>query len=232
MENNNSGLQGQAAIISGGSSELAGAVALALARAGVSVALCGKQADLLELSMARIRAAGGHGLALCSELETPEAAQAVIDASLQAFGRLDILILVAPFYGGGMIHSHNVRTWDLVMSANLREPFLLARAALPHFRAQKGGEVLAIGSDSALGVYPQDGAYGVALHALNTLMEFIKAENSEYGVRTHILSPGLALSDPLDMEGKPTLTTENVSDWVLWLLTRPAHLRANGPILI
>jgi len=232
MENKAQGLQGKAALISGGSSELAGEVALAMARQGVRVVLCGKQADLIELSAKRIRAAGGECLSFTSDLDTLEAAQAVFDASLQAFGRLDILVLVAPFYGGGMIHSHNIRTWDLVMLANLREPFLLSRAVLPFFREQKHGEILAIGSDSALGVYPQDGAYGVALHALNTLMEFIRAENSEYGVRTHILSPGLALTDPFDMQGKPNLTTENVSDWVIWLLTRPGHMRANGPILI
>jgi 3-oxoacyl-[acyl-carrier protein] reductase len=151
---------------------------------------------------------------------------------LKSFGRLDILILVSPFWGGGMIHNHNIKTWDLVMTANLREPFLLSRAVLPFFREQKHGEIMAIGSDSALGIYPQDGAYGVAMHALNSLMELIRTENTEYGIRVHVLSPGLALSDAFDMTGKPNLTTQDVSEWVIWLLTRPPHLRANNPILI
>jgi NAD(P)-dependent dehydrogenase (short-subunit alcohol dehydrogenase family) len=225
MENKPQSLQGQVALISGGSTELAGAVALALAQSG-------KQADLLALAHARISAAGGECLALVSELDTLEAAQAVLEQTLLVFERLDILILVSPFWGGGMIHNHHLKTWDLVMAANLREPFLLSRTVLPFFREQKPGELMAIGSDSGLGLYPQDGAFGVALHALNTLMELIRLENTEFGVRVHMLSPGLALADAFDMTGKPNLTTADVCDWVLWLLTRPLHLRSNGPILI
>lgn len=232
IQNQTQSLHGQVAIVSGGSTEVAGAVAQALAREGVRICLVGKQADLLELSAAPIRAAGGQCLALVSELDSLESAQAVLDRTMQAYAQLDLLIMVSPFWGGGMIHNHNIKTWDLVMSANLREPFLLSRAVLPIFREQKRGQVMAIGSDSGLGIYQQDGAYGVALHALNTLMELIRVENSEHGVRTHILAPGLALADAFDMEGKPNLTSANVSDWVVWLLTRHLHLRANGPILI
>ncbi|HNN14507.1 MAG TPA: hypothetical protein PKL78_13180, partial [Anaerolineales bacterium] len=89
-----------------------------------------------------------------------------------------------------------------------------------------------IGSDSALGVYPQDGAFAIAMHGLTTLMELIQAENSEFGIRTHLLSPGVAVSAPFNAEGKPNLTPDHISDWALWLLTRPDHLRGNGPILI
>ena len=131
-----------------------------------------------------------------------------------------------------MIHNHSLKTWDLVMNANLREPFLMARATLPILREQKHGEIMAIGSDSALGIYPQDGAYGVAMHALNTLMELIRSENTEFGIRTHILSPGVALTNETDSEGQPAMTVSHVAEWVVWLLTRPAHLRGNGPILI
>ena len=131
-----------------------------------------------------------------------------------------------------MIHNHSLKTWDLVMNANLREPFLMARAVLPILREQKHGEIMAIGSDSALGIYPQDGAYGVAMHALNTLMELIRVENTDFGIRTHILAPGVTLTNAMDSEGKPTLTSSHVAEWVVWLLTRPAHLRGNGSILV
>src|SRR5512140_3082966 len=170
-----------AAIITGGSSEVAGAVALALACEGVKVCLCGKRADMLDLAGEKIEAAGGTCLKIASDLDSLEAAQAVLQQTLSAFGRLDILILVSPFWAGGQIHSHSVKSWDLVMAANLREPFLMARAVLPTFRGQKSGEIMAIGSDSAQGFYAQDGAYGVAMHALTALMELIRVENSELG---------------------------------------------------
>jgi 3-hydroxybutyrate dehydrogenase len=167
-----------------------------------------------------------------SELDSLEAAESVMKFAHSRFGRLDILILSSPFWAGGQIHQHSVKAWDLVLAANLREPFLMARAVLPVFRAQKHGEIMAIGSDSALGIYQQDGAYGVAMHALTALMELIRVENAEAGIRTHILSPGVMLTNETDSEGKPALTASHVSDWVIWLLTRPPHLRGNGPILV
>lgn len=225
-------LQGKTAILTGGSTELAGTVALTLAKAGVNICLCGKQTDLLEMSAKKIQEIGGNVISRVTNLDTLEETQAVVEQTQSAFGGLDILILISPFWSGGMIYSHNVKTWDMVMNANLREPFLMARAALPTLREQKHGEIMAIGSDSALGIYPQDGAFAVAMHGLTTLMELIRTENSEFGIRTHILSPGVAVSTPFDAEGKPNLTTNDVAEWVLWLLTRPSHLRGNSPILI
>jgi NAD(P)-dependent dehydrogenase (short-subunit alcohol dehydrogenase family) len=225
-------LRGKAAIITGGSTDIAGAVALALAERGVQVCLCGMQADLLDLAAEKIKAIGGTCLTITSELDNLEAAQAVIESARAAFDRLDILILVSPFWSGGQIHEHNVKTWDRVLNANLRQPFLMARAALPIFRDQKQGEIMAIGSDSAQGIYPQDGAFGVAMHALTALMELIRVENMEYGIRTHILSPGVISTLETNYAGQPNLTVSHVTDWVIWLLTRPAHLRGNTPILI
>jgi NAD(P)-dependent dehydrogenase (short-subunit alcohol dehydrogenase family) len=225
-------LRGRVAVITGGATEVAAAVALVLAHEGVQICLCGKQMGLLSLAAEKIRAEGGICQVHLSDLDSLEAAEAVIDDARSTFGRLDILIMVSPFWSGGRIHDNSVRTWDLVMGANLREPFLIARAILPHFREQKHGEIMAIGSDSAMGIYEQDGAYGVAMHGLTTLMMLIEAENKEHGIRTHILSPGLALTTDRDSEDKPAMTTLDVAGWVLWLLTRPRHLRSNGPILI
>jgi NAD(P)-dependent dehydrogenase (short-subunit alcohol dehydrogenase family) len=227
-------LSGQTAIITGGSSEVAGAIAQALARAGVRVCLTGKTADTLERTAAIIARAGGECLPLPSFLASLEEAEAVAARARLAFGRLDLLILSAGMWGGGMLHEHSLKTWDLVMSANLREPFLMARAVLPLFRQQGRGEILAVSSDSALGAYPREGAFSVAMHGLNAMMELIRAENSEAGIRTHILCPGLALTPVADADAAvpPALSPADVADWVLWLLTRPAHLRGSGPLVI
>jgi NAD(P)-dependent dehydrogenase (short-subunit alcohol dehydrogenase family) len=225
-------LHGNAALITGGSTEIAGAVALALARAGVSICLCGRDASLLDLAAGRVRASGGTCLTIVSELDRPEEVASVVDFVCAGLGALDILVLVSPFWAGGEIHAHSVRTWDLVLDANLREPFLMARAVLPLFRTHKQGQILAIGSDSALGIYKQDGAYGVAMHALTALMELIRLENEELGIRTHILAPGVALTTETDSEGRPALTAAHVADWAVWQLTRPGHLRGSGPVRI
>jgi NADP-dependent 3-hydroxy acid dehydrogenase YdfG len=225
-------LQGKVAIITGGTTEVASAVVLALSRAGVQICLCGRQIDLLNLAAKNIKAESGICLLHVTDLETLADAEAVVDKARSSFGRLDILITVSPFWAEGQIHSHSIRTWDLVMDANLRGPFLMARAILPFFCEQKDGEIMGIGSDSALGIYEQDGAYGVAMHALTSLLKLIEIENKEYGIRTHLLSPSVALTTDRDSEDKPILMPSHIAEWVVCLLTRPAHLRGNGPILI
>ncbi len=225
-------LKGQVILISGGSSELAGYTALSLAKLGARVCLCGRQADVLEYSAKKVREAGGVCLPVVSELESLESAGTVLNQCLEVFHKLDVLIIVSPFWAGGFIHEHKLHTWDVVISANLREAFILSRTVLPYFRGQKSGQIMSIGSESGLTVYPQDGAYNVAMHGLNSLMELIRLENSEFGIRTHSLSPGLALADEFDAEGKPILSMQDICEWVIFLLERPHHLRSSNPILI
>lgn len=225
-------LNGKVALVTGGSTPLAEAVSVALARAGVRVAVSGPVAERLDSVTTAVTAIGGEAVAVTGPLDSLEPAQAAVARALEAFGRLDLLIWISPFWNGGFIHEHSVAVWDRVVAANLREPFLLLRAALPHLRGRGAGQIVAIGSDSSLAPYPRDGAYNVALHGLNALMDLVRVENAEHGIRVHVLAPGLAQTQPHDDDGKPNLTTEQVADWVLWVLSRPDHLRANGPILI
>ena len=85
-------LQGKTAIITGGSTELAGTVALVLAKAGVNICLCGKQADLLELSANKIKEIGGEVITRVTDLDTLEETQAIVEQTKSAFGGLDIQI--------------------------------------------------------------------------------------------------------------------------------------------
>ncbi len=225
-------LNGKVALVTGGSTPLAEAVAVALAMAGVRVAVSGPVAERLDSVTTAVTAIGGEAVAVPGPLDSLEQAQAVVARALEAFGRLDLLIWISPFWNGGFIHEHSVAVWDRVVEANLREPFLLLRAALSHLRGRGAGQIVAIGSDSSLASYPRDGAYNVALHGLNALMDLVRVENAEHGIRVHVLAPGLAQTQPQDNDGKPNLTTEQVADWVLWVLSRPDHLRASGPILI
>lgn len=223
-------LAGQAALVTGGSTQTGAAIAEALARAGVGVCLSGKTPDTIALAAGRILAAGGRCEAVCSQLDTLEEAEALERQTRSVFGRLDILVLATGFWGGAAVHAHPLKTWDLVLAANLREPFLAARAVLPGLRAQHSGQILAVGSDSGLGIYPNEGAFSVAMHALNTLIELIRVENADQGIRAHMLNPGLAVSP---YPGQPAaLTPADVAEWALFLLSRPGHLRGSGPLLV
>lgn len=225
-------LLGKVALMTGASTPLAEAIAVALAGQGVKVCVSGPWAERVEAVVAAVRGTGGEAVGAAGPLETLVQAEALVARAVHAFGHVDLVIWITPFWNGGLIHEHAVPVWDRVLAGNLREPFLLARAVLPELRRQGSGQIVAVGSDSSLGAYARDGAYNVALHGLNALMDLIRVENAEHGIRVHVLAPGLAQTQPQDADGRPNLTTRDVADWVLWVLTRPGHLRPNGPILI
>lgn len=203
------------AIVTGGSTPLAEAIAVGLARFGVRVVVSGPVAERLDAVVVAVARIGGQALAVPGPIETLEQAGTTVASAIQAFGRLDLVIWITPFWNGGFIHEHSVAVWDRVLASNLREPFLLLRAALPHMRRQGAGQIVAVGSDSSLAAYARDGAYGVALHGLTVLMDVVRVENADHGIRVHVLAPGLAQTQPRDADGRPNLTHQDVADWVL-----------------
>jgi NAD(P)-dependent dehydrogenase (short-subunit alcohol dehydrogenase family) len=221
-------LQGKVALVTGAATESGLATARALAAAGAALVLCSQQGEEIQALAGELRAAGGRALAVTADLRREDGAAGLAQAALGEFGRIDLLVLISAVWGGGFIHEHSVQTWDLVMAANLRAPFLLARAVLPDMRARRSGHVIVLSADSALGTYPRDGAYGVSLHALNALSEAIRLENAPLGIRVDLLCTGLVLS-----QGSPdALQPQDVADWIVWLATRPPGLNTGGAILV
>jgi NAD(P)-dependent dehydrogenase (short-subunit alcohol dehydrogenase family) len=229
-------LKAKIAIVTGGGSGIGQGVALALAREGAKVVVCGRRTGALERTLAAIKEIGGVGLALQADVSQAEDVKRLVGRTIEAYGRVDILVNNAGISGMGRIHEHDVETWDRVMAVNLRGPFLTARAALPLMREQGGGHIVIISSESAMEHYPGNGAYGVAKHALNALGEYIQRENQELGVRVDTVCPGMVITEMT--EGRPgldenkSLYPEDIADLVMWLLTRRPNIKIGRPVLI
>jgi NAD(P)-dependent dehydrogenase (short-subunit alcohol dehydrogenase family) len=225
-------LQGRVALITGGSTETAQAVAVSLSDLGADICITGQQPELLECSATAVRVLGRRCLAFPADTTQASDVDRLVAAALQSFRRLDILVLISAVWGGGPIHTHNIATWDLVMAANLRSNFLLARAVLPILRAQKSGHVIIIASESALEFYEGEGAYGVSMHALRDLGEYIRRENRDYGIRVNCLCPGLALTPQAETGEDEYVTPQDVADWVVHLATANPVVEIASPLLI
>ena len=225
-------LQGKVALITGGSTETAQAVAVSLADLGADICITGQQPELLERTVTAVRALGGRCLAFPADTTQAGDIDRLVAAVLQSFSRLDILVLISAVWGGGPIHAHNIATWDLVMAANLKSNFLLARAILPILRAQHSGHVMIMASESAQGIYEGEGAYGVSMHALLNLSEYIRRENRDYGIQVNCLCPGLVLTPQAEIGEDEYLTPQDVADWVVHLATARPVVETASPILI
>lgn len=229
-------LDGRTALVTGGGTGIGHAVALALARAGARVVVCGRRPEPLERTVAEVESLGARGLAVAADVSDPQDVRRVVETALARFGSIDILINNAGISGGGRIHEHDLAEWDSIMAVNLRGPFLLMRQVLPLMRAQRRGHVINISSESGLEHYAGDGAYGVAKHALNALGEYAQRENQDLGIRVNTICPGMVVSEmSVDSEGlnlDKCLPPEDIADLVLWLLTRQANLKIGLPVLI
>lgn len=229
-------LDGRVALVTGGGTGIGRGLALALARAGCRVAIVGRRDEPLESTVQLFEEEGLACLPIQGDVSVAADAGRVVQTALDGLEGLDILVNNAGIGGGGVIHNHDIERWDDVMAVNLRGPFLMCRFSLPHMRQQGRGHIINISSESALRHYPGNGAYGVSKHALNALSEFIQIENQDLNIRVDTICPGMVLT-PMS-EGSPgldpekCLTPEDISDLVIWLLTRRENVKIGTPILI
>jgi NAD(P)-dependent dehydrogenase (short-subunit alcohol dehydrogenase family) len=229
-------LDKQVAIITGGGTGIGRAIALALAEAGAKVVVCGRRLAPLERTVQDITLRSGEALAIQADVAQAVEVRQVVDRTVKQFGAVNILVNNAGIGGGDYIHQHDVENWDRVMAVNLRGPFLLARYVLPLMRAQRGGHIINISSESGLEYYQGNGAYGVAKHALNALGEFIQRENQEHNIRVNTICPGMVVTemtgDSPGLNHDKCLQGEDIAQLVLWLLTRRPNIKIGRPILI
>ncbi|HSM58853.1 MAG TPA: SDR family oxidoreductase [Candidatus Sulfomarinibacteraceae bacterium] len=229
-------LAGRVAVVTGGGTGIGRGIALALAAAGARVVINGRRKEPLQTVVTEIRTADGEALAVTGDVSQEADVQSVLGATEDAYGPPTILINNAGIGGGGPIHNHDVAEWDKVMAVNLRGPFLMARAVLPHMRRLQQGHIVNISSESAMEYYPGNGAYGVAKHALNALGEYIQRENQELGIRVDTICPGMVVTEMTEnnraLNHDKCLYPEDVADLVMWLLTRRPNLKIGRPILI
>ncbi len=231
-------LSGKVALVTGAGSGIGRGVALALAQAGVRVAVCGRRLEKLKETVAGIRQAAGDdlGLAIQADVSNEADVARLVQAAQEAFGRLDFVINNAGVFEGGRLDQIEPAAWDRVMDINLRGPYLLTRAVLPIFRAQRSGHIINISSESGLNYYADDGVYGTSKHALNALGEYTQRENQDLNIKVNTICPGMVVSEM--SVGEPglnlekCLTPEDIADLVIWLLTRRPNVKIGTPILI
>jgi NAD(P)-dependent dehydrogenase (short-subunit alcohol dehydrogenase family) len=230
-------VEGKAALVTGASSGLGRATAIALARAGADVALAARSKEELESAEETVSMLGRRALTLpvdlASETETAEA----VGRSVEAFGRIDILVNAAGTDAPGMVEQLSVEGWDRTLAVNLRAPFLLSKAAFPHMREAGGGIIVNVSSVAGKKGWANASAYCASKFGLTGFTEALADEGKEHGIRAIVLYPGAmdtnwgAFSPEKRQEGgsneasaKPSrvLPPERVADLIVWLVASPS----------
>ncbi|MEJ1087298.1 SDR family oxidoreductase [Microbacterium sp. Mu-80] len=187
-------LRGLTAVVTGGSSGIGRAIALAMAAAGASVVIVARDATRIERVVAEISAVGGRAAGVVGDLSTRDGIREAGDAAAEPFGEPDILVNSAGINLRPPFDEIDMDVWDATMSVNLEAPFLLSRRFAPAMLERGFGRLIHISSQQAHRAFVTSGVYGVSKGGLESLTRSQAEAWSARGVTANTLVPGFVLT--------------------------------------
>jgi NAD(P)-dependent dehydrogenase (short-subunit alcohol dehydrogenase family) len=183
-------LTGKVAIVTGGGSGIGRAIALGLARDGASIAVVdidGQRANAVADETSEVSDAIG----IAADVSSTEQVDAMVDETVERFGRLDIVANNAGRAARGWVGEMPDDTWDAVVAVNLRGTFLCSRAALRHMIPQRSGRILNTASGLGSRGSPGSAVYGASKAAIINFTKSLALEVARYGITVNAIAPGV-----------------------------------------
>jgi NADP-dependent 3-hydroxy acid dehydrogenase YdfG len=235
-------LSNRAIAITGASSGIGEATALACAAAGADVALAARRSDRIEALAQRIEAdfPGRRALAITADVGEEEQANAFVTRAHGELGRLDGLVNNAGVMLLGPIDGAPTEEWRRMVHVNLFGVLYCTHAALPLMRAQGSGDVVNVSSVAGRVATAGAGVYNLTKWGVNAFSEALRQESLDAGIRVTVVEPG-AVATELAGHNRPPireqleqrfgktgrLEAEDVANAILYALGQPPHVSVN-----
>jgi NADP-dependent 3-hydroxy acid dehydrogenase YdfG len=194
-----SSLSDRVAIVTGASSGIGGATARLLARNGATVVLAARREDRLTALKEAIEADGGTAHVVATDVTDRDAVKALAQATLDATGRIDILINNAGIMPLTYLHNMQTDDWYNSVDVNLYGVLHAVEAVLPTMMEQKSGHVVNVSSTAGRRVYPGGAVYSATKYAVRALSEGMRQElGPQFGIRVTCIEPGAVATELTD----------------------------------
>lgn len=230
--------EGKVAVVTGAGSGIGRAVALALQGDGFHVALAGRRVAELEATRAEAAAGGGEMLVHATDVADPLAVKGLFKATVQAFGRVDLLFNNAGVFAPPVpLEALPAETWRMVVDVNLTGVFYCCQEAIRIMKTQtpKGGRIINNGSISAMSPRPLSAAYTTTKHAITGLTKSIALDGRGHDIACGQIDIGnatTAMTEPmakghgaLQADGtkkvEPRMDVAHVASAVLYMASLP-----------
>lgn len=218
------------AIITGASSGIGKATALAFAKAGINLALVSRSLDKLEAVATAAREKGVEAKAYPADLAKLNQVKSTIEAIVADFGSIDILVNNAGMGYTNLLQETSLADWQQVIDLNLTSVFQCTLAVLPQMRQRGRGTIINVASIAAYNAFPGWGAYSVSKAGLVAFSQVLAAEERDKGIRVVTMAPG-AVNTPIwdtetvtaDLNRQGMLDVETVAQSILHTALLPAQ---------
>ncbi|MEO0762970.1 MAG: SDR family oxidoreductase [Pseudomonadota bacterium] len=203
-------LSGRVALVTGASSGIGRALAVAFAGAGAGVVILARRADRLASTVAEIEASGGRAAALAADLGAISDLAGIAHAAADPFGPPDILVNAAALNYRQPWNEITPESWSATIGLNLSAPFFLAQALVPAMRDRGWGRVINIASVQAVRAMPDSIPYGASKGGLAQLTRAMAEAWSCHGICCNAIAPGYFRTEmTADLYGDPALMEAN-----------------------
>jgi NAD(P)-dependent dehydrogenase (short-subunit alcohol dehydrogenase family) len=185
-------LEDKVAIITGASRGIGRAIALRFAQAGAKITVSSRKQEGVQAVADEITASGGEALAIQAHVGRPDDVMALVERTVQAYGRVDIAVNNAatnPHFGPLLTADEG--QWDKILDTNTKGLFRVCKAVVPHMEKQGGGKIINMASIAGLRPSPGMGIYGVSKAAIIMLTQVLALELGPANIQVNAIAPGV-----------------------------------------
>ena len=234
-------IKGKVAVITGASSGIGYATALALSKAGAKVAIGARRTDKLEQLENEIKKNGGEVLSHKLDVTKKDNCNDFIDQAIKKWGTVDNLVNNAGLMPLSFVKNLKVDEWEQMIDVNIKGVLFCTAAAIPQMKEKKSGHIVNISSVAGRIVFPSGSVYCATKHAVAAFSEGLRQELSvRSNIRVTCIEPGAvetellnsitdeSLQSFLDAAKKmQSLKAADIADAILFAVQSPEHMNVN-----
>jgi NADP-dependent 3-hydroxy acid dehydrogenase YdfG len=238
---NNGKLDQKVALVTGASSGIGEATALALAVEGARVAIVARRQERLDELVRRIEEKGGQALPIVADVADEAQVKDMVETVNSKYGQLDILVNDAGVAIPGSIDSANTEDWRRMVNTNLLGLMYVTHGVVPLMKVQGHGHIVNISSVAGRIVRAGNGVYSATKWGVNAFSEALRQEVFKENIRVTIVEPGLVSTEIFENVSEPKarqeaqkhlesitpLESEDIAAAVIYAVTQPPHVNVN-----
>lgn len=188
-------IENKVVVITGASSGLGAATARHLAGCGATVVLGARREDRIAALARELSPDGSKALALTTDVTRADQVQRLVDAAVETFGRVDVILNNAGVMPLSPLERRKIDDWDRMIDVNLKGVLYGIAAVLPHMQRQRSGHIINVSSVAGFKVIPTSSVYSATKTAVRVISEGLRQEVKPYNIRTTVISPGATATE-------------------------------------